>query len=306
MAKTKFKHQCGLFKKGGNMIMVKYLILSIVCVYLNNKVIAHHKSPIISIEEAYLKNKIQLEIKSKGEHKGNSVSITSKNISNEPIILHLEYGRRIICNDSSMQDLLIVKEQLITLTPNETKINDAFAFCCESTNRSPEKDIKFSVGKMAPPEWIKLAEVINKNNFPIDAIQHAIWVLSNNHEIASVHSDKMDDVYELRKTLAEIKGIELPWYNIYYLKDTSSLFSGKHYLLKGNIHYFKKNNGITSIQIRDKNGRIMNALVKNSSQGPGNYSYHVNLNIKGWPKGEYQILVFEDNSQLIFKKSFTL
>ncbi|MFN4233938.1 MAG: hypothetical protein ACK4IK_03935 [Bacteroidia bacterium] len=288
------------------MISVKFYFLLVISIVLYIKTHAHLKSPIISIEEAFRKNKIILEIKGKGEHKGNSASIVSKNISNEAIILHLEYGRRLMCSDSSMQDLLIVKEQLITLTPNETKTNDAFAFCCESTDRSPQKDINFSVGKMAPPEWIKLAEVINKNNFPIDAIQHAIWVLSNNHEIASVHSDKMDDVYELRKTLAEIKGIELPWYNIYYLKDTSSLFSGKHYLLKGDINYIKKNNGITSIQVRDKNGRIMNALVKNSSEGPGNYSYHVNLNIKGWPKGEYQILIFEDSSQLIFKKTFTL
>lgn len=50
----------------------------------------------------------------------------------------------------------------------------------------------------------------------------------------------MEEIQALRKTLAEVKGIELPWYNIYYLKDTVQMFSGKHNNLKGNIEYHKK------------------------------------------------------------------
>ncbi len=289
------------------MGFIKFYVVTIIALLIFLcKSNAHLKSPIISIEEAFKQNKITLEIKSKGNHKGNSAVISSKNISKEPIILHLEYGRRLMCSDTSMQDLLIVKEQLITLMPNESKNADAFAFCCESNDRSPQKDIHFTIGKMAPTEWVKLAEVINKNNFPIDATQHAIWVLSNDHELASVHAENMEDIQILRETLAEIKGIELPWYNIYYLKDTTQLFSGKHFNLKGNIEYNKKNNGITTIQVRHKNGRIMSALVKNAGQGPGNYKYPVNIDIKGWPKGDYDILVIEDQSQLILKKSFTL
>lgn len=285
---------------------IKIVSISLIAFLLISHTHAHLKSPIISIEDAFKQNKIKLEIKSKGEYKGNSVNIISKNISNEPIILHLEYGRIFTCSDTSIQDLLVVKEQLITLMPNESKINDAFAYCCESSNLPPKKDVYYSVGKMAPSEWIKLAEVINKNNFPIDATQHAIWALSNNHELASVHADNMEEIKTLREMLAEIKGIELPWYNIYYLKDSLNVFSGKHYNLKGTIEYYKINNGITTIQVRQKNGKIMSALVKNACQGPGKYHYPVDLNIKGWPKGEYDILIFEDNSQLILKKSFKL
>jgi hypothetical protein len=288
------------------MQLIKYFItLIITLVYLISNSNAHLKSPIISIEDALKEQKITLEIKSKGIYKGYSININTKNISNQAIILHLEYGRRLLCSDTSMQDLLIVKEQLITLMPKEVKNLEAFAFCCESNNRPPQKEIIYSVGKMAPKEWIKLAEVINKNNFPIDAIQHAIWVLSDNHNIASVNDEDMENIQLLRETLAEIKGIELPWYNIYYLKDTTLLFSDKHYLLKGNIEYYKKNNGITTIQVRHKSGLLMNTLVSNS-QGPGKYIYPVNMNIKSWPKGEYEILIFEDNSQLINKKTFII
>jgi hypothetical protein len=286
------------------LIYQKTAILS--CIITINVSFGHHKSPIISVEEAYKEKKITLSITGTGEYKGNSLNFYTKNNSKEAIILHLEYGRRIICEDSTMQDLLIVKEQLITLLPNESKNISAFAFCCESNNRSPQKETIYSVGKMAPKEWIKLAEIINKNNFPIEAIQHAIWVLSDNHNIASVNDEDMENIQLLRETLAEIKGIELPWYSIYYEKDSSRVFSGKHNLLKGKIEFTKINNGITTIQIRSKEGRIMNALVKNAAQGPGKYNYPVNLNIKGWPKGTYEILVYEDQSQLILKKQFTL
>lgn len=193
------------------MIAFKQLVFTTIIPFLLLKcTYAHVKSPIISIADAFTQNKIKLEIKSKGEYKGYSVNLISKNISKEPIILHLEYGRRLTCIDSVMQDLLVVKEQLITLMPNETKSNDAFAFCCESQKLPPKKDIQFLIGKMAPPEWIKLAEVINKNNFPLEVTQHAIWVLSNNHELASVHDENMEAIKELRQILADIKGIEIP------------------------------------------------------------------------------------------------
>jgi hypothetical protein len=267
---------------------------------------AHVKSPIISIEDAYTLNKIALSIKGNGQHKGNSTIFDVENKSQEAIILHLEFGRRLICEDSLMQDLLIVKEQLITLQPKERKNINGFAFCCQSNYKCPKKDIEFKVGYMAPADWIKLSEVINKNKFPEEAVQNAIWAISDNHEIGSIHTANMEDIQLLRETVASIKNIELPWYSIFYLKDSERVFSGKHYKLKGKFEYNKKNNGITTIQIRNKSGRIMTASVKNAAQGPGTYQYPVDLNITGWPKGEYEFLVFEDQSQLILKKAFTL
>ena len=159
---------------------------------------------------------------------------------------------------------------------------------------------------MAPPDWIVLAEVINQNNFPKDAIQNAVWVLSDNHSMASIHSEKLEEIDLLRRTVAKIKGIVLPWYSITYEKDSTQLFSNKAERIFGNFDYYINKNVMVSINVRSTKGRLMATLITSEAQDPGKHDYKLNLNVKNWPKGDYDICVYEDYSNLNFKKRFTI
>src|SRR3989338_4198340 len=74
----------------------------------------------------------------------------------------------------------------------------------------------------------------------------------------------------------------------------------------GEITYYISNNALISINVRDKNGVVVANLEKGTAKGSGEYNYSLALSVKGWPKGEYEIAVYEDYSRLIKRVKFTL
>ncbi len=288
-----------------NLLAAVLVVAMIVLLVLSNGVTSN-KREFLSISKQIESNKLAAVIKGKGGYQENCLSFELKNLTRDSLFIKLEPGRRIVCEDSSFQDIFIVKEKMIILPPLASLNTEGYGFCCRASKGSPAKNSKFNIGYMAPPAWIELAEVINQNNFPTNAIQSSIWVLSDNHSIASIHYEKMEEIDLLRRTVAKIKGVELPWYTITYEKDTAMLFSERPEKLFGKINFYTNKNAIISINIRSPKGRLMTTLIEEERKNQGNHEYKLDLNIKGWPKGEYDICVYEDFSNLNFKKRFKI
>ncbi|MDB5257399.1 MAG: hypothetical protein JWM14_2094 [Chitinophagaceae bacterium] len=255
----------------------------------------------------YLKEgKVRAKLMSLGGHSENCMSIELKNLSKDTVFLFLEPGRRLLASDTTMQDILIVKKEEVLLTPLASKKINGYGFCCESTNRSPKTGTSYAIGHMAPAFWVKVAEFISNNKFPSEALQSAVWVMSNDHDITSVYAQDEDAVRPLRKLLGEVKGVAVPWYSKTYEKDTDRVFSGKENYILGKIPYKLKNNAIVSIVVRDKWGTIAKTLVEEAAKGPGPQEYELELNVKGWGKGEYVITIMEDYSHVNTTFSFKI
>ena len=257
-----------------------------------------------SIDSLTLVGKLKTTIKGLGGFQENCIEFDIKNLTPDTQFIQIEAGRVLTADDTTLQNIFLVKRKTIDLNPFANVKVNGYGFCCKSHNSSPYLDSKFKIGYMAPPGWIKLAEVIDKNKFPVDAIQSAVWVLSNNHPISSISADDMASIDLLRKTVSEIKGIEVPWYSIIYEKDTARLFSDRPERITAEIEYYMRNDGILTINIRDKKGKIVKTLVQESQQGPGKHTFDLDLKVKGWPRGEYDIYFYNDFSNLNLKKSF--
>lgn len=260
----------------------------------------------ISIEKLIVKGYLKSNITGRGGYQENCISFDLSNTTSDTLHVWIEPGRRLISGDSTLQDILLVKESKIELLPNESINLPGYGFCCEATMHSPGPKSVFSIGTMAPAPWVKLAEAINKNNFPPASIQQAVWVFSNNHPLSSVADDNTPATDLLRRTVASIKGIEMPWYSIRYEKDTAMLFSGRPEKVYGTLEYYLKTNAIVTINVRNKNGTLVATLMKAMAHNPGKYLFDVDLPVKNWQKGEYEINIYEDYSNLNLKKKFTL
>lgn len=257
--------------------------------------------------ETYLQQgSITASLASLGGHSQNCMSIELRNHNKDTLFLFLEPGRRLLASDTTMQDILIVKRQEVILLPLAVKKIVGYGFCCESTNHSPSKGTAYAIGHMAPDSWVKVAEFISSNKFPEEALQAAVWVMSNDHDISAVYAADERVVLPLRRKLAEIKGVEVPWYSKTYEKDANRVFSGRTEYILGTIHYSLKNNAIVSIVVRDKWGTIAKTLVEEAAKGPGSQDYELELNVKGWGKGEYTITILQDYSNVISTSSFKI
>lgn len=267
-----------------------------------------NKKEFISIEKLVKNGELNVSIKSLGGHQQECVEFTIKNLTGDTVFARIEPGRRLHCEDTTMQDIFIVKHKNIVLPPNEDLVVNGYGFCCKSHHHSPKKETAFTIGAMAPEGWQKLAKVIDENNFPVKAIQDAVWCLSNDHEISAITDKNPNSVELLRRTVAGIKGMEVPWYTIIYAEaeTENQLFSNEHEKVTGQIKYHTNGNAIISVVVKDAKGQALQTLVKAASKSSGSYTYDLNLNVAGWPKGEYGIYIYEDYSNLNKKTTFKL
>jgi len=166
-------------------------------------------------------------------------------------------------------------------------------FCYEATKSSANKNSLFEIGILAPVAWLILTNIIDKFNFPHSAIQNAIWVLSNNHDIRSIPAFNTPETDQLRHTIASILDIELPWYSFTYATDSSDLFSGKKTHLFAEVPFTIPYQAMISTQIVDRNGNtIYDAYV--ASFKAGDNTLRINIPIENWPEDENYLFITED------------
>ncbi len=288
-----------------NRIYIKIIMFILIC--FNFSLYAVEKEKTYTSIETLIKNhSVSAKIIGLGGHSEECTEFQIQSLKKDTLYILIEPGRRLVSDDSTFQDILIIKKYEITLPPLASIILNGYGFCCQSSNSSPKKNALFKIGFMAPKTWVELAEYVNENNFPSSAIQNAVWVMSNNHPISSVHHENPEIVLPLKQKLAKLKKEELPWYSLTFVSDTSRLFTGEAEELFGKITYRVKNQSIISINIRNSEGKVVSTLVENVARGPGEYFVNIKIPVKNWTKGKYSVYIIEDYSNINTKKDFNL
>lgn len=258
-----------------------------------------------SIENLVQKNKIHIQIEGLGGHQEECVRFKLTNTTNDSIYGYVEPGRRLISNDQGEQDLLIVRALDFALAPKETKLLNGFGYCCQSNKSGPQKGSGFSLGNMADDNWQTLAQKINQNSFPAEAIQNAVWVLSNGHDIRSIPAFGDENTQDLRQTVADILGIEIPWYSFLYAEDSTRVFSGVANRLFAEVVYNVPRRTMISGQIHDKSGKLVYNFPSYHTSA-GAHKYHIDIALEHFSNGEYTFTIMEDFDIMNQQKKFYL
>jgi hypothetical protein len=72
------------------------------------------------------------------------------------------------------------------------------------------------------------------------------------------------------------------------------------------VEYYLRNSAVVTINIRSSTGEVVKVLAKESGLGPGMHKLPVDLNVKGWPKGKYDVMIYTDYATLVSKSYFIL
>lgn len=260
-------------------------------------------SGFISIEQLVKQNQLTVDLRGLGGYHAECVEVEVKNISTVDQFITLEAGRRLDNMDPRQQDILVVREKQFTLKSGQTVTFNAFGFCCQASNRAPRMDVKFELGSMATGNLLWIAQYFNKYPYQYseDLMQTAVWIFSDGRNPASILALKDSSAARLRRDIATQLGVEIPWYDIYYENDTAMVATQRHYNLAGPITYRLPNRGWLDMVVRDPHKRMIHKFSERSFVEGGTYTYNVDLNVKGWIKGTYEIEVYLDD---ILKKKF--
>lgn len=252
----------------------------------------------VSIQKAFNSKFIKLDISGKGGYQGHCISMKIKSQFKDSLLVYIEAGRRLDSKDSTQQDILIVKDLFVILLPNQEKSVDVTGFCCQAHNGAPLAKSIFFVGELAEKNLFDLGRYLNTAKLNDNSIQNAVWSISDNNELSSVVDDGSAEVGRLRKFLAKLKGIEMPWYNIFYKKVKNQVFSGEPERVTGNFDYYISDFSVVIVNIRDEKGTIVKSFPVGSSVARGSYVYNLDWYTNGAPKGKYTIYAYENGRKL--------
>lgn len=256
------------------------------------------KKDTVSVGTAEMNKIIKLEILGKGGYQGDVISMKIKNLSPDTLIINVEAGRRLDSKDSTMQDILVIKDLVIMLVTKEEKTFDVTGYCCQAHNRSPATKSIFLVGNLAERKLFETARYISKAKLSTSSIQSAIWCMSDSNDLASVVDDGTEEVSKLKRILAKLNNIEVPWYSTFYKKIRNQLFSGIPSHVNGKIDYYINDLSSVQINIRDEKGTIVKSFAGGNSVTRGDHSFLMNWDVSTIPKGKYTIRIYQEGRLL--------
>jgi hypothetical protein len=172
------------------------------------------KANSITIQEALKANKIKVKLTSNGNSVAEGmITAELQNISLGALSVKLPIGTKLICSEDTRQNLILVEEQIIVLAANTKKNSTLKSMCIQASNSSPGDQVTYSVGEILKGEVLACAQYINDKKIFTSCGQEAIWVFSDNHDVAWI-SPENDIEKGLRQFVADKKGVQNPWYTM--------------------------------------------------------------------------------------------
>lgn len=251
--------------------------------------------------------KIAIHAAGLGRHMGESIRVEVRDLSGDGLRSVIPAGWTFVSEDTTVQDLMNVRSQPFVLAPNGSATMDLRAFCCEANMAGPGDGARFPSGRQAGAQLTELAEFINANGFPDDAVLFAVWAVAGDRPIASIRADDMQAIDALRRKVSELTGQPIPWYTVSY-DDTrdDEHFSNEPSRITGTIDFRLANNATITILAKDAEGNTLTELGRDRALGPGRYSIEIALTVIGWRRGQYSICAYQDGSTLVERIDFEI
>lgn len=256
------------------------------------------------LNEALEKSMIKADVSGLGGYQGYCIELTATNTSSIDTTFFIEAGRRLDSEDSTVQDILLVKEIPLFVKAGETKTIPVYGFCCQATNSGPSKGEKYRIGDLKNEKLVAIAKFLNEYNYDLSTTQSAVWIVSNGHVLSSITAEtpeKRKEIRPLQNFLAKLMGLSetFSWYTLSYKEDTTRLFSGNADSLFGDYEFELWNNCIVKLIINDDKNNVIRRLIVDKAYNPGKYSYELKMNVSEWPKGKYYVRLYSDNQRKV-------
>lgn len=239
---------------------------------------------------------IDVQALGNGTHEGESVEVSVTSLSTSAISSSIPVGWVFISERPEVQDLLVVREEVFVLSPSATKTIMCRAFCCESSGSPPMESERYRAGRLADPSLVQVALACAARDYDDHAIQHAIWVVSDGHDIAGMGA--MDSTLNdtLRNALSEINGQPVPRYSLHYAESDGAVCSRRLDRITRQLPLNLPNGATLTVVAITQDSKVREVLFDHVSLEPGRHMIELDVNVRDWPAGRYALRAHLDNA----------
>lgn len=257
-----------------------------------------------NIYEAVKSKSITARAASNGKHSGYSVVMKVINNTSAPINVLVPAGTTYLPANNDEQTLIQLEDQLIVLSPNQTKSTNIAAFCMESSDRCPTASSEMKFVPTTHKKLIELTTYIKGKSITKTAFQDAVWAISDGHSVSNIAAEDPATL-AFRKHVATLTGQKDTWFtspqNVQIDENGNFQLETKH--IRGHLEFVCAKGTIVHQDIHKANGDIMFKSDKTMQARSGNVGYTFHIQVKGWEKGDYYINL-HDGTDRIAKYDF--
>lgn len=229
-------------------------------------------------------------------HHGPCMAMDLSNASNENLNLSLEYGYKLVPDDSSLQTMIVTQTLIVKLTPKQKKNYRIYAMCTEAHDGAPSGDAKFVLRNRATGYLLGLTELLNRKKYQTDAAQNAVWCFTNDYALSSIYSDDTVMMYGLRRFVAKAKGILNS--QIYEATSAESYSAPQRSITtrtvySGSLSYSFSRTSKILVALFDEDNHMKKVYV-NETQREGEYAYNYQIGSDEMDKKKHYLRMFRD------------
>ena len=240
-----------------------------------------------------------------GTHSGESIRVTVRNLTGDPLSTSIPVGWVFTSQVPEVQDLIVTREELLALAGGATRTVTCRAFCCEASGSGPSEGEVFRAGRPAPEKLAAVAHVIALGAYNDEIAQHAIWVLSDANDIASMGAMDSTTMDTLRLAVSRLSGQPAPLYSMQYAQEEERACSQRPSSIQRRLPYSTMGTAFTAVVI-DRTGHVMQVLHFNTPLEAGTHMLAFDLDVSTWPPGSYAIHAHSTDRAGVHRMPFTL
>ncbi|OJV27065.1 MAG: hypothetical protein BGO32_11445 [Bacteroidetes bacterium 37-13] len=226
------------------------------------------------------------------------------NNTNQELNLEMEEGFLMEPTEKGYQVLLMTQPLIVKLKPKSKEKQFIYAMCAQLSMSSPSSKIKYKVGKKSSGALFELAQYIAKNRCQSFAAQEAVWSLTDNSPILSIHSENLNIQNGLQAFVANLKGVNLEQLkkeNAYNnLAQIMAVYNGKQF--DRNIVFNTDTAHIISVGYYSQSGELLKPIIEDVLVKDGAHSIRYNPFPLSLTNKRYSVRMIKDGE--IFREYY--
>jgi hypothetical protein len=244
---------------------------------------------VLDIAEAIKKGILTVSAEGNGGHTGECLKLHLKNTSKKELEVRVPAGQIFEAGDSSIQNLMVSKEENFLVESGASSIGKLFVFCIEASNGSPGDGCAFKLGKLAEGNLLKMAKYLNDSKLhDSPSAQYAVWAVTDAERLEGIG----DPI--LTKFVADMLGKPMPAYHIQYKTPPQDRqLPGQPanwkeaFAMNGLFYYDLATDKQVDFGLYNESGELVHTLFKNRLQKRGSHKFRFEFEVRGLPKGKY-------------------
>jgi hypothetical protein len=244
--------------------------------------------------DALEKNLINSEVigNEDSPHYMQPVIITLSNTTNTSIKVTIPNGQTF--TSDSVQDLIITREELITLAPKESKTLPLYAMCTQQYESGTNALETYEPGSIATGHLADLAQEIEIRKDFNTLGQYSIWAITDSSDLNTISGFDEEEALYLKTFAANLLNVPVPEYDeddyLTNYNDNGLITTSA----TGKFKFYFSSESAVTIAMFDENDIVVRELYNNPITPKGNHDLEFKFDIEVYRDKIYYVRLIKD------------